>query len=151
MASASSGGRKTQKCRVCTDFSSWSRTQASKQEDPEANNRGCPPDGVELGRCSWMFLHTIAAYYPETPSQDQQTDMRQFIHLFSKIYPCQECAEHMQLRLKVSPPATENRIQFSQWMCNLHNDVNVRLGKPIFDCSRVDERWLDGWKDGSCD
>jgi hypothetical protein len=32
MASASGSGRKTQKCRVCTDFSSWSRTQASKQE-----------------------------------------------------------------------------------------------------------------------
>ena len=52
--------------------------------------------------------------------------------------------------LKVSPPATENRVQFSQWMCGLHNEVNSRLGKPIFDCSKVDERWLDGWKDGSC-
>lgn len=54
-------------------------------------------------------------------------------------------------RLSVSPPATENRLQFSRWMCGLHNEVNERLGKPVFDCSKVDERWLDGWKDGSCD
>ena len=64
-------------------------------------------------------------------------------------YVCNSCL--LFARLKVSPPATENRIKFSQWMCNLHNDVNARLGKPIFDCSKVDERWLDGWKDGSCD
>ena len=33
----------------------------------------------------------------------------------------------------------------------MHNDVNRRIGKEEFDCSKVDERWLDGWKDGSCD
>jgi len=26
-------------------------------------------------------------------------------------------------------------------MCEMHNEVNERLGKDIFDCSRVDERW----------
>lgn len=30
-------------------------------------------------------------------------------------------------------------------------EVNRKLGKPDFDCSLVDERWRDGWKDGSCD
>ena len=33
----------------------------------------------------------------------------------------------------------------------MHNDVNKRMGKKLFDCSKIDERWLDGWKDGSCD
>lgn len=46
---------------------------------------------------------------------------------------------------------TSSRYNFSQWMCRLHNDVNRKLGKPEFDCSKVDERWRDGWKDGSCD
>ena len=31
------------------------------------------------------------------------------------------------------------------------NEVNKRLEKKEFDYSKVDERWLDGWKDGSCD
>jgi len=50
-----------------------------------------------------------------------------------------------------TPSDTSSRHNFSQWMCHMHNDVNRRLGKEEFDCSRVDERWLDGWKDGSCD
>ena len=54
-------------------------------------------------------------------------------------------------RLKTNQPDTSSRHSLSQWFCRLHNSVNVRLGKPEFDCSRVDERWRDGWKDGSCD
>ena len=54
-------------------------------------------------------------------------------------------------RLETHPPDTATRLRFSYWMCELHNDVNEKLGKKKFDCSLVDERWLDGWKDGSCD
>jgi mitochondrial FAD-linked sulfhydryl oxidase len=36
-------------------------------------------------------------------------------------------------------------------MCDMHNRVNTKLGKQLFDCDRVMERWYDGWKDGSCD
>ncbi|MED6273348.1 hypothetical protein CHARACLAT_005437 [Characodon lateralis] len=54
-------------------------------------------------------------------------------------------------RLKTNHPDTSSRHALSQWFCRLHNEVNVRLGKPEFDCSLVDERWKDGWKDGSCD
>ena len=39
------------------------------------------------------------------------------------------------------PPDTTSRKNFSRWMCEMHNEVNERLGKDIFDCSRVDERW----------
>lgn len=48
-----------------------------------------------------MFLHSIAAYYPDIPSTEQQSDMKQFLQLFSRIYPCEECAEHMRRRLVV--------------------------------------------------
>lgn len=41
--------------------------------------------------------------------------------------------------------------RLSEWVCKFHNRVNKKLGKPIFDCSKVDERWRDGWLDGSCD
>lgn len=54
-------------------------------------------------------------------------------------------------RLKTNQPDARSCHSLSQWLCRIHNDINVRLGKPEFDCSRVDERWKDGWKDGSCD
>ena len=28
-------------------------------------------------------------------------------------------------------------------LCSMHNDVNKRLGKPMFDCSQADARWRD--------
>lgn len=54
-------------------------------------------------------------------------------------------------RIKSEPINATGQSALSQWLCRMHNKVNVKLGKPVFDCSKVDQRWRDGWPDGRCD
>jgi FAD-linked sulfhydryl oxidase len=111
----------------------------------------CPPDVEALGRSSWTLLHSIAATYPEQPTRSQQNDLLGFVHLFAKLYPCWTCAEDFQGYVAKSQPQVESRGKFGMWLCGAHNDVNRKLGKKEFDCSRWEERWRTGWKDGRCD
>ncbi|EOD24151.1 hypothetical protein EMIHUDRAFT_254842, partial [Emiliania huxleyi CCMP1516] len=73
-------------------------------------------------------LHTTAAYYPETASPSQQTLAEQFIRSLGELY------------------ALGSREEFCLWMCEQHNAVNAKLGKPVFPCTlaRLDARWRDG-------
>lgn len=42
------------------------------------------------------------------------------------------------------PPQTSSRFAASQWLCGMHNNVNKRLGKPIFDCTNLEEKYPCG-------
>lgn len=111
----------------------------------------CPPDVEELGRSTWMLLHSIAATYPSAPSTNEQTDLRSFMGAFSRLYPCWSCAEHFQKYMAKQQMPVSSRDEFGKWLCEAHNAVNRKLGKQVFDCARWEERWRDGWKDGRCD
>lgn len=111
----------------------------------EAYARVEPPDVEKLGRSSWTLLHLIAATYPETPSNKQQADMKQFLKLFGNFYPCWFCAEDFEKYMSKSEPATETRDHLGRWLCDAHNEVNVKLGKPKFNCDLWKKRWKDGW------
>lgn len=112
----------------------------------------CPPDVEQLGRSTWSFLHSIAATYPERPTMTQQADVRQFMGLFGKLYPCWVCADDFRAWMKDgNEPRVSSRDEFGKWLCDAHNAVNVKLGKASFDCNRWEERWRTGWKDGRCD
>jgi FAD-linked sulfhydryl oxidase len=100
-----------------------------------------PPDMDELGNCGWTLLHTMAAYFPEKPSQKKKAEMKNFLESFAKVYPCKHCAKDFQQILQTLPLKLENQNEFAHWMCQAHNHVNKKLGKPEFDCSKVNERW----------
>lgn len=80
-----------------TDKSASEQTQRefiqTPTKDPVTDEVECPEDAFTLGRKTWSFLHTMAAYYPEKPSQDDKRDMTEMMRLLSRFYPCHECAE----------------------------------------------------------
>ena len=119
---------------------------------PNSNKVECPLDKDELGAKTWGFLHTMSVYLPEGKLQpSQQSDLRSFIDLFSKFYPCDICASDMRKDIQEEKPSVQTGSAFAQWLCRLHNKTNTKLGKPVFDCNKVYERWLLGPEDGSCD
>lgn len=135
--------------------SAVSRETANVSESTPSNSAidttlQCPPDTMELGRSAWTLLHTMAAYYPEQPTSQQQALMKLFMAGLAEFYPCHYCAEHLKEQVKASPPKVSSNCELSYWLCSIHNNVNERLGKPLFNCDNVFERWRDGPTDGSC-
>jgi len=72
---------------------------------------GCPLDRNELGRSSWDLLHTMAANYPNEPTEKQKQRMVAFIEALAEFYPCIHCATDFQESIKISPPRYEH-LQF---------------------------------------
>ncbi|KAF7969458.1 hypothetical protein HWV62_22345 [Athelia sp. TMB] len=160
-------------CKPCTAFRNWKPAGAKKTSasagagstasmmaalasgkddvSPADSRSDCPADVEQLGRATWTFLHTTAAYYPERPTQVQQSTMLGLLNALPSLYPCSHCASHLGGNMKDHPPDVSGRNALSRWLCERHNDVNERLGKGKFDCSKTDERWRDGPVDGRCD
>jgi len=145
-------------CRSCNSFADFTSQTKTITKSTTGHSHvatspppACPPDVEELGRSSWTLLHSITASYPVSPTLAEQSQVRQFMGLFSKLYPCWVCAEDFQDFMTKNRVRAESREEFGQWMCEAHNDVNRKLGKKEFDCSKWEERWRTGWKDGRCD
>jgi len=90
-----------------------------------------------LGHAAWKVLHTTFARFPDKPTKDEQEALRQYIHLFQRLYPCGECAEHFGKLLEKFPPQVSSRSAAAAWGCHVHNEVNKRLKKELFDCSNI--------------
>ncbi|KAI8881483.1 hypothetical protein K501DRAFT_222998 [Backusella circina FSU 941] len=102
---------------------------------------------AELGTATWKFLHTMMARYPEKPTKQESKAMYDFMMLFSRLYPCGECAIHFNKLLQEYPPQTSSRQSASQWLCAMHNKVNERVHKPIFDCNDIESKYPCGCDD----
>ncbi|KZS94643.1 FAD-dependent thiol oxidase, partial [Sistotremastrum niveocremeum HHB9708] len=128
-------------------------TAAATASSSQQDRSNCPADIEQLGRATWTFLHTAAAYYPAKPSPAHRTHMFSMLSALPSLYPCHHCAEHLGSHMKTKPPVVGSREEVMNWLCETHNEVNERLGKDTFPCTteKLDERWKDGPKDGRCD
>ncbi|KAI9053313.1 hypothetical protein LZ554_002276 [Drepanopeziza brunnea f. sp. 'monogermtubi'] len=92
---------------------------------------------AELGHAAWKVLHTMMAKFPDEPTEDDSAALKSYIHLFARLYPCGDCARHFQKILKKFPPQVATRSTAAAWACHVHNEVNKRLKKELFDCSNI--------------
>lgn len=145
-------GKPCKACDTLTDFQNSLFTPSPRaphqmpQPEPDAYRQE-PPNSGQLGRSTWTYLHSLAAYYPQSPSIEQQQQAKQLVTVFANFYPCKPCARDFQEYIKTHEVDTTSREKFSLWMCDAHNAVNTKLGKPSFDCRYWSQRWRDGWEE----
>jgi hypothetical protein len=59
---------------------------------------------------------------------DMQRELRWLLLHLETIIPCAECRAHIESYRKEHPLPSSAK-EYSQWIWNLHDDVNIRLGK----------------------
>lgn len=87
------------------------------------NDNEEPPDNLALGRSTWTLLHSMAANYPENPTDERQLLTQNFFNILAKIYPCKYCAvdfdENLQKVRKKRKSFKENNHSFLQTIISL--------------------------------
>ena len=109
------------------------------------NEERGPPTKQELGQAGWTLLHTMAANFPDEPSERQTKRIEAFLRGLGDFYPCPVCAAHFRGYMGEHPVASKSRKALSLWLCGAHNEVNKRNGKEEFYCDAdvLDARWKD--------
>lgn len=94
-----------------------------------------PPDRSEIGRASWLLVHTAAAKYPTCPSEEERRRMGAWLRSFAYLYPCHICRIGFIKVVNDLPPDTQGRDSLSMWTCSAHNRVNADIGLPEYPCN----------------
>lgn len=66
----------------------------------------------QLGRHAWFYLHTLAATYPQFPTDADKNAVRMLMASFGQLFPCKLCRRHLQGNLAdpdLGPVAVESR------------------------------------------
>ena len=102
-------------------------------------------DANLYGRRTWNLLHSMSAYFPETPTPEEQQAAKDFLQHFMRNaidYP--DWGERfLKYMDEVEQVDVSGRKGFSEWMCRQHNRVNRERGRVEFDCdyTNLRKRW----------
>jgi hypothetical protein len=88
-------------------------------------------DPCMWGPALWHFLHVISFNYPNDPTEQEKNSMYQFMMSLGQVLPCPECRDHYAQNTSGLRDALGSKSDFSLYMYNFHNMVNVQTGKKI--------------------
>ena len=84
------------------------------------------------GPTMWHSLHCLSFNYPTHPSKQQKKDHANFIFSLGQVLPCRYCRENFQENINsvgIGNEVFKNRANFSRFIYDLHEHVNMRLDK----------------------
>jgi hypothetical protein len=80
----------------------------------------------------WFTLHTITFNFPVNPTKEDINNYYAFFKTLKYVLPCKYCRDNLIKNMKVlkfSKKVFKDRETLSKWVYDLHNHVNVMLGK----------------------
>tara|TARA_B100000963_G_C22612217_1_gene665445 strand:- start:212 stop:619 length:408 start_codon:yes stop_codon:yes gene_type:complete len=82
----------------------------------------------------WYTWHAVAFGYPDNPTDVDKQNYKNFYINFSYVLPCEACSKDSYSRIKsVNWDNTlMSRDNLVKWTYEYHNDINLKLEKPIF-------------------
>jgi hypothetical protein len=96
------------------------------------------------GPSAWTFLHAISFSYPDTPSAEHKAAVLNLFSSLKYLLPCGECCNHYCSTFSSEDlsKALQSKNDFSRWLVDFHNSVNVRLNKPVFQYETAASKFL---------
>jgi hypothetical protein len=89
------------------------------------------------GPLGWMTLHSISTSYPEAPSIAEKQLVSSWLDMFRDTITCPYCRDHFSEMLansrRVFPNFLNSRQDLAIFVFRVHNAVNRRLKKPIYE------------------
>lgn len=88
------------------------------------------------GPLGWATLHSVAASYPDNPSENEKALVARWIEAFRMCIVCEKCKTHFTTLLNeyrlVYPDWNQSRKDLTLFVLRAHNTVNVRqTSKPV--------------------
>lgn len=118
------------------------RDAACRDDDASGTStrdgRVLPPNRRELGRAGWLYLHSMAASFPENPTDMDNLQTKAWCYSFASLYPCHICRDSLIEIYKRIPPITNSRRNLLMWTYDVHNSVNLELSYPTYKAAYED-------------
>jgi len=83
------------------------------------------------GPHGWKFMHYVSLGYPETPTENDKQNYKNFYYSLQHVLPCEKCAQNYSHNLKKYPIDNHlgTRDTLVKWAIDIHNKVNNELNK----------------------
>lgn len=102
-----------------------------------------PYNKTSVGESFWSYwwyqLHLLSEHYPESPSLEDQHQIRRLFETLSQRFVCGICKRHFNHYISKNPyqDSLKSKNSLRVYFMNLHNDVNTKKKKKNFSLQEI--------------
>ena len=94
------------------------------------------------GPCTWYLFHTLAEKMIEEQFITQKPKLLEIIKSICYNLPCPDCALHAKTKINtLNESSINSKKDLKLMLLSFHNEVNIRVGKPIFTENELYEKY----------